>query len=261
MNVRKCSLAVVLLFALAVFLPGSALASGIPLGWTCAGSCGQAGADGVVPTSPYGSSEYQFVSTFGGSVGVGVVPVPPVQGNETDGSTLATNVFSANAGDSLNFYFDYVTSDGSGFPDYAWAELFDSSKTPVALIFTAQTEPAPISIVPGLSLALPVGTLTPSSVAIQPGTTWSPLGSSSGLCWASGCGNSGWVNASYTIPTAGSYYLEIGVVNANDQIYDSGLAMDGVIVGGKPITTTPEPGTLALLGTFLVLAARRRRAS
>ena len=34
---------------------------------------------------------------------------------------------------------------------------------------------------------------------------------------------------------AGNYILEFGVVDWSDQGYDSGLAFDGITVGGKPI--------------------------
>src|SRR3977135_3866264 len=88
--------------------------------------------------------------------GVGVLPTGAL-GMETNGSTLATSVFSASAGTALSFYFNYVTSDGAGFSDYAWAELFNSSKTPVALLFTARTEPSG-SIVPGTGLPNPLAT-------------------------------------------------------------------------------------------------------
>ena len=220
--------------------------------------------------SPTGNSSYQWVSTTNGLSGVGTLPTGAL-GSETNGSTLATSVFSATAGTSLSFYFNYVTSDGAGYADYAWAELFNSSKTPVALLFTARTEPTG-SIVPGTGLPNPLATLHPGSVPIiGGGPTWSPLGSYSGMCFAASCGYTGWVNSSYTIATAGSYYLEIGVTNWVDKLYDSGLALDGVSVGGVPITppsgggtpppvTTPEPGTLALLSVGLVgLLARRRK--
>ena len=251
-------------------LAGTAAADSIPSGWTCSGNCGSSGADGVVGLSPTGNSSYQWVSTTNGTSGVGALPTGAL-GHETNGSTLATTVFSASAGTALSFYFNYVTSDGAGFSDYAWAELFSSSKTPVALLFTARTEPTG-SIVPGTGLPNPLATLHPGSVPIiGGGPAWSPLGSYSGSCFAAGCGYTGWVNSSYVIPTTGNYYLEIGVTNWLDKQYDSGLALDGVSVGGVAITppsgggtpppvTTPEPGTLALLSVGLVgLLARRRK--
>jgi hypothetical protein len=229
----------------------NAAADSLPSGWTCTGNCGSSGADGVVPLSPIGNSSYQFVSTSGGASGIGALPTGKL-GNETDGSTLATSVFTVNPGTDLNFYFDFVTSDGAGYADYGWAELFDSSNNPVALLFTARTV-ASGSIVPGDGMPAPAATLNPSSVLIQTGTIWSPLGSSSGNCFSSGCGNTGWVNADYTIADAGSYYIEIGVTNWEDTQYDTGLAMDGVTVGGTQINSpVPEPSSLILLGSGLV---------
>ena len=218
--------------------------------------------------SPFGSSAYEYITTTGGLTGIG--EIPGVGG--TNGSLLKTPVFSANAGDALNFYFNYVTSDGAGFTDYAWAELVDTSLNPVALLFTARTEPSPSSIVPGNGLPLPVATLTPSSVPIIPpippslGPTWSPLGSWSGRCFPAlpGCGYTGWVDASYTIAATGNYILEFGVTNFADTSYDSGLAIDGVTIAGVPVgspvgSPVPEPGTSMLVGTGAVALALIRR--
>lgn len=234
-------------------LAGSASANPIPTGWTCSGSCGSLGADGVVTLSPTGNSSYQYVTTNGSTA---TAPLPTgALGGETNGSTLATTVFSATAGTALDFYFNYVTSDGAGYADYGWAELFNSANTPVSLLFTARTEPTG-SIVPGTGLPLPNATLTPTSVPIiGGGPAWSPLGGSSGQCYASGCGYTGWILSSYTIASTGNYYLEVGVANWSDKAFDSGLALDGVTVGGTPITppsTVPEPSTLLMLGSGLV---------
>jgi hypothetical protein len=234
-------------------LAGNAVADGIPAGWTCSGTCGSSGADGVVPLSPIGSASYQWVSTNNAPNGVGALPTGKL-GLETNGSTLASPIFSATAGTALNFYFNYVTSDGAGFADYAWAELFDSTNHPVALLFTARTLPNG-SIVPGSGLPAPLATLTPPNVPIVGGgPAWSPLGGDSGSCFAPGCGYTGWINSNYKIPTAGNYYLGVGVVNWIDTEFGSGLALDGVTVGGvavgpgePPPTGTPEPGSLLLL--------------
>lgn len=255
------------LLALVMCLAGSASAGTIPSGWTCVGNCGQAGVDGVVPLSPYGSSQYQWVSSAQAVYGAGVLPTGSL-GGETDGSTLSTSVFAANAGDQLDFYFNYVTSDGSGYADYGWAALMNADNTMAALLFTARTKPSPNNIVPGVGMPAPSATLVPPSVPIQNGSVWSPLGGYSGGCYAgvgNGCGHSGWVEALYTISVSGNYYLKIGVTDWSDQIYDSGLAMDGVKIAGNPIlppTGTPEPGTLVLLcGGFLPFVGRllRRR--
>ena len=255
------------LFTLALCLSGTIAASSIPAGWTCTGSCGSSGADGVVPLSPAGNPAYEWISTSGGILGVGGlagVTGPAGRGTSTNGSTLQTNTFSASAGSLLNFNFDYTTSDGALVSDYAWAELFNSADVPVALLATARTTPGGTTI-PGSNMPLPTGTLNPSMVTIQPGLTmWSPLGSSSGACFIApglGCGTTGWVSSSFTIGTAGNYFLLFGVTNWDDELFDSGLAIDGVTVDGKPITTgIPEPASLLLLGLGAApLLLKRRR--
>lgn len=248
-------------FAAGLTLAANARAGAIPSGWTCNGTCGTDGADGVVTLPPNGSSSYQWASTVNGSTGVGVLPTGGL-GGETNGSTLATSVFSANADTALNFYFNYVTSDGKGYADYGWAALFKADGTLASLLFTARTAPSG-SIVPGFGMPAVNAVLNPGSVPITGGETeWSPLGSSSGTCFGPGCGYTGWVNANYTIATAGDYFLKIGVVNWSDTLYDTGLAMSGVTVDGKPIDT-PEPAALAVFGFGALLiglfAGLRRR--
>jgi hypothetical protein len=250
-------------FVMGALLAVAASASPIPAGWTCTGNCGTGVADGVVSLPPNGLTSYQWASTSGGVSGVGGLPTGDL-GNETNGSLLATSMFSATAGTDLNFYFNYITSDGSGFADYGWAALFNADGTLAALLFTARTAPSG-SIVPGFGMPPVNATLTPGSVPIIPGApAWSPLGGSTGSCYSAGCGYTGWVNADYTIATDGDYYLAIGTVNWSDQAYDSGLAMAGVTVGGVPILPTPEPAALGMfgLGALLVglFAALRRRA-
>jgi hypothetical protein len=237
-------------FLVALF-SGLAAAGTIPMSWTCTGTCGSSGANGVVTLSPFGASQYDWVSTNYGTSGVGALPTGAL-GSETNGSTLATSVFSATAGTALDFYFDYVTSDGARYADYAWAELFDSSNNPVALLFTARTVPSG-SIVPGDGMPASAATLNPSSAPIIGGApTWSPLGSSSGTCFGTGCGYTGWIASTYTVSSSGNYYLEFGVVNWSDESYNSGLALDGITVGGVPIdNSTPEPATPFLVATAL----------
>jgi hypothetical protein len=227
---------------------------------SCIGACGTLGADGVVTTSPQGGT-YQYVTTNGGDAGAG--QISGVGG--TNGSTFTTSVFGANAGDLLDFYFNYVTSDGAGFSDYSWAELQTDVGGHVAWLFTARTVVAPGNTSPGFGLPANDSTLIPATSAINPGgPAWSPLGGSSGDCFDDGCGYTGWIESQYTVALAGNYKLLFGVTNWIDTIFDSGLAFDGATIAGTPITgdDVPEPSTFLLLGTGIGALAllRRRRA-
>lgn len=234
------------------------------IGWTTVGNSGTStSTDGVV-TIPSGYSSVNWISTNGG-----------VSANNggyggTNGSTVTSNPFAvATAGDALAFQFDFITSDGTtSFPDYAWANLYDSSSSLVATLFTATTNPSG-SAVPGTGSGLPPisATINPSTVTVTSGagsTDWSPLGGSSGTCYGgygNGCGNTGWVSATYNIVNPGAYYLTFGVANAADTAYQTGLAFAGTTIGGKPINDVPEPSAFGIFAIGLAMLAflRRRR--
>lgn len=227
-----------------------AVAAPLPAGYTCVGGsvCGTLGADGNVTVSPYGGN-YGYVSTAGamgnnGNLGIGA---------ETNSSVARSPVFASLADDALKFFFNYVTSDGSSFIEYAWVKLINAGSLAETILFTARTTPSG-DTVPGFDLPglAPGVTLTPGSTAIIANqTNWSPLGSYSGGCYGPGCGQTGWIGMDYKIADAGSYFLEFGVVNWSDTIFDSGLAFDGITIGGNPINPVPEPAGLALLGVAL----------
>jgi len=239
-----------------------AQAAPLPTGWTTNGNAGTSmAADGDVSLAP-GFSSYVWLSTFQSQSGNG--SLPSVGG--TNGTTVQSAAFTAAAGDKLNFYFDYITSDGAGYSDYAWAGLFDSSNTLVTYLFTARTIPSG-DTVPGFGLpGLGAGvTLSPGSTPINAGAShFSQLGASSnGACLSAGCGSTGWIQMNYNFADAGSCTLKFGVSNWSDTSYDSAFAIAGVAINDKPIDpnpTVPEPASLALAGLALAgLALTRRR--
>jgi PEP-CTERM motif len=208
---------------------------------TCIGTCGSLGANGDVTASPLGAA-YQYVTTAGGAGGAG--QIDGVGG--TNGSEYLTPIFEAGDGDVLDFYFQYVTSDGAGYADYAFAELLDGMGDHVAYLFTARTTTSGDTS-PGFDLPPNDSTLNPGSTPIIGGeTTWAPLGEYSGLCFNDGCGRTGWIRSSYEILMGGNYQLRFGVTNWADNIWDSGLAFNGVTIGGNPIGV-PEPAAWAML--------------
>ncbi|GAB3031136.1 NF038132 family protein [Bowmanella dokdonensis] len=255
---KTLSVCGILLATLSLAAPASA---SLLSGWTGQGNYGSGGADGVVSTSPFGSDQYGYVSTDNGIDGLGLENVGG-DGNATSGSAVLSPLFFAQAGDSLEFFFNYVTSDGAGFSDYGWARLLDSNMNQVALLFTARTTPGG-DTVPGFDMPVPEATLVPGSTPINAGAPdWFALGTSSGSCYDEGCGYTGWIQASYEIAAAGSYFLQIGVVNWNDDSFQSGMAFDGATIGGNVIAEpVSAPASIALLclGLLSLVCSRRRR--
>ena len=233
-------------------------------------------------TAPPGSTTYSWISTFGGVSGAGEIAT--VGG--TDGSSLTTSPFSAIAGQNLQYYFNFISSDGQSvsgsfvYEDYTFVQLVDVTTGATTMLFNARAEPTGL-IVPGQGLPSidPGVTLTPASTVMTLGSgtqgnqsggpVWAPLGPSatgySGWCWGPGCGLSGWVRSDYAMPSSGSYELVFGVTNWGDTIYDSGLAFAGLNIGGGPIEdAVPELGTWAMaivgFGVLGVLGLRARQA-
>jgi hypothetical protein len=261
-NKKIIALGAVALLASFILLPQSASAS------ICYGNCGTLGPDGDVTSSPQGGT-YGYVST---SDGVDDAPNLGI-GDETNGSVFQTDMFSALAGDSLEFYFNFVTSDGTvDFIEYSWARLLNSDLTEAALLFTARTNPDGTTVVPGIGLPPIEATINPASALIIDGATnWSPLGVSSGECFGglgAGCGSTGWVQSLFDITVAGDYILEFGVTNWGDTAFQTGMAYDGITVAGVAIepeepTGVPAPTSFVLFGLGLAglagLAWSRRK--
>jgi hypothetical protein len=250
---------------------------GIPGGYACAGACGTSGPVGVLTLAPGGGTRFGYVTTNGGRGDPGDpgAPVNPADifgvPEAWNGSVLTSAAFSATAGQTLSFAFNFLTTDGtSTYPDYAFVRLLGGA-TPT-ILFTAQTNPtAGGNTVPGFGLPTiaPGVTLTPGATPIIGGAPLASdaiLGLMNGDCYGTGCGYTDWILASYAIADAGTYQLQFGVSNVADEFYDSALAFDfGAGIGGVPHapSAVPEPATVALLGGGLlglgVVARRRRR--
>jgi hypothetical protein len=229
---------------------------------TVVGNYGTLGADGDVTAPPSGFL-YGYVSTSGGVDGQG--QISGVGGS--NGSSFQSDPFVAGVGDTLSFYFNYVTSDGSGFADYGWAELRKAGDdSHVAWLFTGRTQPSG-DIAPGFGLPTLDATLNPTTSGIIGGApAWSPLGGDSDSCFADGCGYTGWIESTYNILVAETYTLNFGVSNWSDTDFNSGLAFAGARIGNTQIQVSeggnsiPEPASMAVLGMGLLgLGLNRRR--
>lgn len=253
--------------------------------WTATGTAGVIAGDGTVPVSPTGNTQFGYISTADGVFGTSpLVLKSEGAGNEnqTNGTKIVSSSFNAGANDSLTLYFNYVSTDGRGYDDYAWARLVNaSSNNTAAWLFTARsTNSANGNVVPGnvlkrqtdkdlpteLDAVLNDGNTVGFNVA---STVWAPLGYSSGICWdsANTCGPTGWIKSSYTVANSGTYFLEFGVNNWGDEAYDSALAFDFAGLQRANFNgiaaPVPEPETYALLlaGLGMVAAVVRRRGS
>lgn len=269
--------------ALPVLLLATATAQALPLSpdlarWTCTGVCSATASDGDIVLSPTGSAKYGFVTTAE-SLATGVSPLsldPNSRGGgtETNGSSYRSPLFTAAANETLSIWFNYVSTDGKGYDDYAWARLIDASTSAtVAWLFVAEsTNSGTHNIVPGSVLRrsefdadaviVDFKSWNYHSKTSTDQIDWSPLGFSNGTCWrdnADGCGYTGWLNSQLNIAAAGSFRLEVGVVNWGDGAYDSGLAFD---FNGLVATNVPEPAALptmlAGLAALALIALRRR---
>lgn len=230
---------------------------GIPAAWQCNGSCGTSAANGVVPLAPGGGSAYAWISTYNSPSAASLPGVGGI-GEPSNGSSLRSVSFTADAGAALDFQFNYVTTDGAGYADYAWARLLDADNNQVALLFTARTNEDGDAI-PGFDMPAPEATLSPFPVAVAPGQTmWTPIGPDSDECYDVGCGATGWVRAQYAIASGGTYRLDFGVTNWDDEDFDSGLAIDAITVNGAPLPI-PEPGQYVMLLAGLAMLSRLRR--
>jgi len=274
------SIAAVLLsstaFAADVSLPGDLST------WAAVGSAGSMAPSGDIAASPWTNAQYGYVTTAE-STEFQVSPLTLTPGGkgsgiEHNGSKITSGIFSASAGQTLSMSFNFASTDGKGYDDYAWARVINSSDDSlVAWLFAAQsTNSNTKGIVPGD--VLDKSAFDPDQVisnykdfsftskTAEDPIDWSALKGSSGICWkdnAEGCGFTGWLNSSITLANSGSYRVEIGVVNWGDGLYDSGLAFDFMgLTNSQVVTSVPEPDSylmmLAGLGLIGSIARRRR---
>jgi len=255
--------------------------------WAATGATGLIAGGSTVTTSPAGNARFGYVSTAGGVSGVSPLLLKTDgKGNEAanNGSTVLSSVFSAQANDTLSLTFNYISTDGRGYEDYAWARLVTAgTNTTAAWLFTARSaNSARGNVVPGDVLKRQQDNSLPdeldavlnngASIGFNVSSTvWDPLGVSSGFCWdtANTCGPSGWIHSDYTFTGAGNFVLEFGVVNWGDEVFDSALAFDFSGLGQArfpdaattPASTVPEPASsaLALLGLGLMGGLARRK--
>jgi hypothetical protein len=240
----------------AVALTAALMCAGSGSAATCIGNCGHGDGtqDGSVTPAPGNSGQYDWVST---NLGVfGAARIEGYDGSATNGSELTSDPFYATAGQTVSFNFNYVTSDGAQYADYAFAQLINTTSGLVHQLFNARTTQVG-DIVPGSDLPPVEATLSPASVQIIPGAPqWSPLGGSSGLCFSTGCGYTGWIGSAFTVPEAGTYQLRFGAANWVDDAYDSGLAFSGLLLDSATIGDGSSadnpllPGTIGPNGEF-----------
>lgn len=243
---------------------------------TCVGHCASAPATGDIGLSPTGSARYGLVTTAG-SEAVGTSPLlldgnSRGSGTETNGSRWTSATFDVDAGDTLSVWFNFVSTDGKGYDDYAWARLVDADDgTVVAWLFAAAaTNSNTGKVVPGD--VLDKADFDPDerivdfdswefvSKSAEDPVDWAPLGVSNGSCWkdnAPGCGYTGWMQSQISFASDARLQLELGVVNWGDWAYDSGLAFD--YAGLAAAVPEPSPLALWLCGMAAVPWLRSRR--
>ena len=243
--------------------------------WAATGAAGIIHGNSTVHSSPTANAQFGYLTTAGGILGVSPLLLRDEgrgSENQTNGSKIQSSVFNVSADDTLTLYFNYISTDGRGYDDYAWARLVNAAtNNTAAWLFTARsTNSANGNVVPGNVLNRQIDNNLPDEVDATlndgnsvgfdvAGTDWLPLGDSSGICWdnANTCGPTGWIKSEYSVAVAGAYFLEFGVINWGDQVYDTALAYDfqGLQAANfSGVTVLPNPLVVPLPGSFMLMS-------
>lgn len=204
--------------------------SGIPAAWT---SFGTTGASLAVPNlSPTQGTKFAFMQTPGTTT---------TSFGGTGGSTLQSDAFAASAGDILGLDFNFLTNDGTtGFRDFAYVQLLNSSNAVVATVANANTTGAVDQAVPAFGSSPPSppdissGVLLSPLTAIFDGVSTGPLGV---VTYGPGKypnaggekgGSTGFVHSTFTIPANDTYKLLFVVMDFGNRAFSSALVIDKI---------------------------------
>src|SRR5690349_4206248 len=105
----RTTIATMMVAVLACPASAQVFSSGLPSGYVCMGMCSTAATpDGSITAVPTGSARVGYVTTHQSGNTANPLGIP----SSTNGSQLYSTPFTGTAGQTLSFYFDYITSDG-----------------------------------------------------------------------------------------------------------------------------------------------------
>ncbi len=244
---------IVILAICAVFWPFGSLAQagfvkGIPSGWVCTGSCNAPSPSGNTSTSSVNIHKDSRVSNLDRATNGSPVRSSGLRIS----SKLVSTTFTVAAGNKLEFYFNYMSTDGAGFGANGWTRLLNASYNKMAaLLFTIRTKAGGDNsrtqepIIPKAPIILGTGA--------DGEPIWSALDADSGICYSVGCGYTDWELSSYAISTEENYRLEDGATNVGEE-FNLSIALNNLNRAGQLAnqpSTVPIPAAIWLFGTVI----------